>query len=92
MNNSLSKRFKYTLGQSTEKSILALLENLIYAKNAPKPNKASYLIKAQASLEILILHLRMYLELNLVNETIVFQTQSKLTESGRMIGGWSKSI
>lgn len=62
------------------------------AKNAPKPLKTAYLIKAESHLEIAILKLRIFLELKIANETKIFQTQSKLAEVGRMLGGWKKSL
>ncbi|MBI4127256.1 hypothetical protein HY463_00950 [Candidatus Peregrinibacteria bacterium] len=61
------------------------------AKNAPKLMKASFLIKAGSKLECCTLKLRLYLELKLVNETRAFQTQAKLAEIGRMLGGWLKA-
>ena len=92
INNHLEKRWRYSLGASLEISVLSLLQELIMAKNAPKPIKSSYLIKAGSHLEIAILKLRLFLELEIVNETKVFQTQSKLAEIGRMLGGWLKSL
>lgn len=62
------------------------------AKNAPKPLKSSYLIKAGAQQETAIFKLRLILELKLANETKIFQTQAKLAEIGRMLGGWLKSL
>lgn len=62
------------------------------AKNAPKQIKAAYLIKASSHLEVSILKLRLFLELNIGNETKIFQMQSKLAEVGRMLGGWLKSV
>lgn len=62
------------------------------AKNAPKPLKAGYLIKASSQLEISTLKLRLILELALVNETKIFQAQTILAEIGRMLGGWLKSV
>ena len=62
------------------------------AKNAPKPLKAGYLIKACAHQETCMLKLRLLLELKLVNETKVFQAQSTVEEIGRQIGGWLKSV
>ena len=91
-NDHLIKRWRYSLGLSLENSILQLLENLIMAKTAPKPIKAPYLIKASSQLEICRLKLRLMLELKLVNETKLFQTQAKLQEIGRMLGGWLKSV
>lgn len=62
------------------------------AKNAPKQLKSPYLIKAGAHLEISILKFRLFLELKIANETKIFQSQSKLREIGRMLGGWLKSL
>lgn len=72
--------------------MLKCLEDLIMAKNAPKTLKSGYLIRASSQLEISTLKLRLILELSLVNETKIFQLQSKLTEIGRMLGGWLKSV
>jgi hypothetical protein len=91
-NSKIPKKFKYSIGTSIEKSVMDLLENLILSKNAPKQNKSAYLIKSQSLQEILTLKLRLLLELNLVNSTRIFQTQSELKEIGKMIGGWLKSI
>jgi hypothetical protein len=91
LNHTLSKRWRYSLGLSLENSILDLLENLIMAKNAPKPLKAGYLIKAGAKLETATLKLRLLLELKLANETKIFQIQAQMEEIGRMLGGWKKS-
>lgn len=92
INNHLEKRWRYSLGQSLEGSVLSLMQELIMAKNAPKPLKTAYLIKAGSYLEIMTLKLRLFLELKIANETKIFQTQSKLSEIGRMLGGWLKSL
>lgn len=87
----LQKRWQYSLGISIENSLLDCMELLIMAKNAPKPLKGGYLIKASAKHETLILKLRLLLDLNLVNATQIFQLQAQLAEIGRMLGGWLKS-
>ena len=92
VSNHLEKRWRYSLGQSLEKSVLDCLENLIMAKNAPKPIKPGYLIKAGAQLETITLKLRLFLEFNIANETKIFQIQAKIREIGRMLGGWIKSL
>lgn len=92
ITNHLDKRWRYGLGQSIENTILELLENLIQAKNAPKPLKAGYLLKGSANLEIVRLKLRLVIELELANETKIFQLQNRLEEIGRMLGGWIKSL
>ena len=92
MNNQAEKRWRFTLLKSLEDSILSLVSELIMAKNAPKPLKASYLIRASGHLETSILKLRLCLELKIVNETKIFQAQAKAAEAGRMLGGWLKSL
>jgi len=92
INNHSEKRWRFSLGQSLENTVLVSLENLIMAKNAPKPLKANFLIKTNAQLEIATLKLRLFLELKIANETKIFQTQAKLREIGRMLGGWMKSL
>lgn len=92
INNHTEKRFRYSLGNSLENSILEILEELVMAKNAPVPLKAGFLIRASAKLEISILKLRLFLELKNGNETKIFQAQAKLREAGRMLGGWLKSL
>ena len=54
--------------------------------------KAAYLIRASSHLEITTLKLRLFLELALTHETKLFQSQSKLAEIGRMLGGWLRSL
>lgn len=91
INHKLNKRWLYSLGVSTENSLLDVLEKLIMAKNAPKTLKAGYLIKASASLEVATMKIRLLLEFKLVNETSIFQIHSKLAEIGRQLGGWIRS-
>ncbi len=74
-----------------EDSLLSCLENLVMAKNAPKPLKPTYLIQASSKLEVTNLKVRLLLELQLVNATRVFQLQSLNAEIGRMLGGWLKA-
>lgn len=88
----LPKRWRYGLGVSLEHSVLNCLSELIMAKNAPKPLKAAYLIKASSHLEVITLQLRLVLEHNIANETKIFQSQAALAEVGRMLGGWLKSL
>ncbi len=92
LTNALPKKAKYTLGQSIGNTTLKILENLIFAKNASATMKTTYLLKVHVDMEILTFKLRLLLELNLINETKIFQIQSKLQEAGRMLGGWIKSL
>ena len=91
-NIKIPKIHRYGLGQSAENTLLGTLENLIMAKYAPKPAKAKFLIVSIAQVETLRFKLRLYLELQLVNETKVFQMQAVLQEIARMATGWRKSL
>ncbi len=92
MNAKLEKAHRYGLGVSAEQSVLSLLELLLMAQHAPKTHKGTYLLKAQAQLDTLRLKLRLYMELKLANETKLFQMQADIQETGRMLGGWLKSL
>lgn len=92
LNTTLDKKYRYSLGEQAAKTWSDTLEQLILAKHAPKPMKASYLLKANALAEMTSIHLRAILELNLANETNVLKVQARLSEARRMIGGWHKSV
>ncbi|HLD08219.1 MAG TPA: four helix bundle protein [Candidatus Peribacterales bacterium] len=92
ISENLNKRWRFSLGRSIEDTVMSLLSELIMAKNAPKPLKVGYLIRACAYQETCMLKLRLCLELKLVNETKIFQTQATVEEVGRQIGGWLKSV
>lgn len=91
ITNHLEKRWRFSLGQSLETSVLDCMAEFIMAKNAPKTLKAAYLIRASSHQETAMLKLRLCLELKLANETKIFQAQSAVEEIGRMLGGWLKS-
>ena len=91
LNDTLPKRRRYSLGASTEQTLLELLRQLIGAKHAPKSHKSLYLLRAQSELELLRFKLRLYLELGVANETRIMQLQTQVAEIGRMLGGWLKS-
>jgi hypothetical protein len=88
----IEKRFRYSLASKIEEQTLDLLQNLIMAKHAPKSLKAGYLIKCIGLLENIRLLLRMCLEINVANETNIFKLQENATETGRMLGGWLRSL
>lgn len=92
ITSHMEKRWRYSIGQSIEQSVLDCLSELIMAKNAPKQLKAGYLIRASSHQETAILKLRLCLELKTAGETQIFQAQSALQEIGRMLGGWLKSV
>lgn len=88
----MEKHWRYGLGQSTERSVLDCLRELLMAKNAPKPLKTPYLLEASSHLELTTLKLRLCLDLKAANETQIFQAQALTQEIGRMLGGWIRSL
>lgn len=88
----MEKRWRYSLGQSLETSLMTCLEHLILAKDAPSSLKAGYLLKAKSHLQLVVLKLRLALELGAANETKLFQAQAKCADIGRQLGGWLKSV
>ncbi|MGH7195881.1 MAG: four helix bundle protein [Candidatus Saccharimonadales bacterium] len=92
LNTSLDKKYRHTLGESAVASCSDTLKQLILAKHAPKPIKASYLIQADALAELTALKLRVILELHLANDTNLLKIQARMSEARRMIGGWRKSL
>lgn len=88
----LEKRWRFTLGASIEESLLALIRELVMAKNAPRPLKAAFLIQAGGHLEVAVIKLRLCLEVAVQNPTIIFQIQSDLKDVGRQLGGWKRSL
>ena len=92
LTTTVDKKYRYALAEPTVASCATILEQLIFAKHAPKAMKATYLISADAAAELTALKLRALLELKLVNETNILKIQAKLTEARRQIGGWRKSV
>jgi len=86
------KRWRYTLAQKAEASILELLSEVAMARHAPRPLKSPYLLRASGRLETLKFSLRLMLDFKVANETKIFQAQSRAAEIGRMLGGWLKSL
>lgn len=88
----LEKRYRYSIGQNLEESIVGILNESVMAKNAPKELKLPYLLRASGYLEQTNFKLRLILELDISNETKIFQAQAITDEIGRMIGGWMNSV
>lgn len=86
------KAYRYSLGQTIDKNILALLELIFEANSLPRPLREAPLLKANAKCELLKMLNRMCFELKLTESTQYFQMTADLQEIGRMLGGWVKYI
>jgi hypothetical protein len=89
---AIDKKYRHTLAEPSITHITNVLRQLILAKHAPKPLKASYLLTADAEAELCALTIRTMLELHVANDTNILKTQAKLTEARKQIGGWRKSV
>jgi hypothetical protein len=92
INSKFPKTHRYCLGERTLSLVLDTAESLITAKNAPRTLKLPHLLVANTKLEILKLHLRIYLSEKLANETTIFQINAIVSDAGRQLGGWIKSL
>jgi hypothetical protein len=92
INGTLAKAQYYRIGISTEQTILELIEKLVLGQNAPRLQKRTYLLLASAQLEIVRVKIRLYVELELGNQTRLFQSSAMCNDIGRMLGGWIKSL
>jgi hypothetical protein len=92
VNAKLTKADYYRLGLGTEQSTLEIIRHLTKAQLAPKTMKRTYLLDAGAELEVLRIKLRLYVDLELANQTRVFQSTAMAGDIGRMLGGWLKSL
>ncbi len=86
------KKDKYTLGEKCELYILSVLELLIAAGSAPKPEKIAYIRKANIKFDTLKIFIRLANEINMLDNKKYLTLQKQIQEIGRMIGGWQKSF
>lgn len=91
LNTAIDKKYRHTLSEPCVQSCARVLELLVLAKYAPKPLKASYLVKANSLAELTALQLRTMLELKLANETNILKLQARLIEARKQINGWYRA-
>jgi len=88
----MPKKDKYTLGEKLSRTTLDLMELLIMAGYADKEAKNIFLGKANAKLELLKILIRLAEEIKAINTKKYLLLQEKLQETGRMLGGWLRSL
>lgn len=94
--HTLIKKFpkhdQYTLGEQCKNTTLLMLESIIMAGNAKREWKIPPLDTALTKLELLKIFLRLACETACISQKQYTDTQTRLQEIGRMLGGWKKSI
>lgn len=86
------KHERYSLGEKIETNILEAIELSVFGNAQPKNFKETYLLKANAKVEILKILFRLSLDQKFINETQYIKTEEYLQEAGKMLGGWIKYL
>lgn len=87
------KSQRYTLGDTCQRQLLAILEAVISAANATEPaTKTQQLRIASAKLDMLRLLIRLAKDCKCLSNPSYLDLESRLHEAGRMLGGWLKSL
>lgn len=87
------KSERYSLGGTCQTEMLDVIKQCLQAASSNQPDrKAVFLQKASASLDTLRLLLSLCKDCRCVSNQTYQQLDSKLSEIGRMLGGWLKSI
>ena len=83
---------RYLLGSRLQNTSLDILEHLISASVCPVENKAVWVARASARLEHLRFLFRLSYSIKMVNARSYEYGAKSLTEMGRMLGGWQRTI
>ncbi len=86
------KKDKYTIGAKCENYILATLELLLTAGNAPKGDKLGLIRQASVKFDALKFFIRTARELDILDLKKYLVLQKQLQEIGLMLGGWLRSL
>lgn len=87
------KSERYSLGASCQTELLDIIKQCLQAASSNKPDiKVVHLQQASASLDVLRLLLSLCKDCKCISNQTYQQLDSKLSEIGRMLGGWLKSL
>ena len=86
------KSDKYALGEKIKTLILDILELLIEAETAKREWKEPVLEKVSNKLGVLKLLFRLAYEIKILDSKKYLKLTERALETGRMLGGWLKSV
>ncbi|MFH1098655.1 MAG: four helix bundle protein [Candidatus Uhrbacteria bacterium] len=87
------KSERYTLGQTCGQELLAILEQTLAAAGiADRVRKRERLQLVSVKLDTLRLLIRLCKDTKCISNEAYLELESKLHETGRMLGGWMKSL
>lgn len=86
------KHDRYTIGTRLEQNTLELLELFVLAESKDGQSKLLILKKGDVNIKILKLLIRMAYELKALPEYKYLESEQRLLEIGRRLGGWIKLV
>lgn len=90
--SKLPKNYKFNLGDRAQGVASDIMELLVEAYYSPPEHKRDLLNRANIKIEILRRYLRLLFELGLHHSSTYGRLSEMLDETGRMTGGWIKSL
>ncbi|MFH1173428.1 MAG: four helix bundle protein [bacterium] len=88
----LPKEHRYTLGKQTDLILVGIIETLAIAGFLPKEEKLPYVRSAIRKAETLKIFLLILWETKSLDDNKYSQLAEKLSEIGRMLGGWNGQL
>ncbi|HUD20646.1 MAG TPA: four helix bundle protein [Candidatus Saccharimonadales bacterium] len=89
---SFPKVDKHTLGQHLQAKSLQLIETIFLASRMTAGSKKDILLQANSQLDLLKLLVRMASDCKTINQKKYMLLEGFLQESGKMLGGWLRSL
>lgn len=86
------RAYRFTLGDRLQQRLYGLLETLLHATYATRPDKAPLLRTANVNLEILRHELRLAFSFRLLSARQIEHASRLEQEVGRQLGGWLRSL
>jgi hypothetical protein len=83
---------KFTLGAKIDGLFTDLIESLLMAGYASPEQKAAYVARAAAKLDLLKFFIQSAWELKCLDHKKYAALAAPLAEIGRMVGGWRKTV
>lgn len=89
--NNFPKPWRYSLGESLQRSTLAIIETSAQALYARQPLREPLILRIIGSIQSLQLFIRIAFEEDLISEQQFFAFNKLITELSRMAIGWLKA-
>ena len=90
--NDFPKNLRYTLGEKIDTTFIQILESLFIASYESKIDKLPTIRLAIRKIDILKFFLQVSWEMKALDNKKYILISEKMSELGRMIGGWKKGL